>query len=102
MKYPFTPELLDALPEELAELYRSLEAKLLDSVLTRILQSAKPRIVSQSRLSNLALATSNSRSRACISWICVPDFGMVYLLQPCDYFSAIFVFCQHDKIRDCH
>ena len=29
MKYPFQPEILDALPEELAELYRGLEDTLL-------------------------------------------------------------------------
>lgn len=34
--YPFTPELLDALPEELAELYRSLEDTLLDEICTRL------------------------------------------------------------------
>lgn len=36
MKYPFTPELLDALPEELAELYRSLELTLLDEICSRL------------------------------------------------------------------
>ena len=36
MKYPFTPELLDALPEELAELYRSLEAQLLGEICSRL------------------------------------------------------------------
>lgn len=36
MKYPFTPELLDSLPEELAELYRSLELKLLDEICSRL------------------------------------------------------------------
>lgn len=36
MKYPFTPELLDAIPEELAELYRSLEATLLDEICSRM------------------------------------------------------------------
>ena len=36
MRYPFTPELLDALPEELAELYRSLEATLLDEICSRL------------------------------------------------------------------
>ena len=35
-KYPFTPELLDALPEELAELYRSLEDKLLWEICSRL------------------------------------------------------------------
>ena len=33
---PFTPELLDALPEELAELYRNLEAQLLDEICSRL------------------------------------------------------------------
>lgn len=33
---PFTPELLDALPEELAELFRSLEATLLDEICSRL------------------------------------------------------------------
>lgn len=33
---PFTPELLDALPEELAELYRNLEAQLLEEICSRL------------------------------------------------------------------
>lgn len=36
MKYPFTPELLDALPEEMAELYRSLELTLLEEICSRL------------------------------------------------------------------
>lgn len=36
MRYPFTPELLDALPEELAELYHSLEATLLEEICSRL------------------------------------------------------------------
>lgn len=36
MKYPFTPEILDALPEELAELYRTLEDTLLDEICSRL------------------------------------------------------------------
>ena len=36
MKYPFQPELLDALPEELAELYRALENTLLDEICSRL------------------------------------------------------------------
>lgn len=36
MKYPFTPELLDALPEELAELFRGLEDTLLDEICSRL------------------------------------------------------------------
>lgn len=36
MKYPFTPELLDALPEELAELFRDLELKLLEEICSRL------------------------------------------------------------------
>lgn len=35
-KYPFTPENLDALPEELAELYRALENTLLDEICSRL------------------------------------------------------------------
>lgn len=35
-KYPFTPEKLDALPEELAELYRTLENTLLDEICSRL------------------------------------------------------------------
>lgn len=34
--YPFTPELLDALPEELEELYRTLEDKLLWEICSRL------------------------------------------------------------------
>lgn len=36
IRYPFTPELLDALPEELAELMRGLELKLLDEICSRL------------------------------------------------------------------
>lgn len=36
MKYPFAPELLDALPEELAELYRGLEDTLLMEICYRL------------------------------------------------------------------
>lgn len=36
MKYPFTPELLDALPEELAELFRALEITLLEEICSRL------------------------------------------------------------------
>lgn len=35
-KYPFTPEVLDALPEELAELYRALENTLLNEICSRL------------------------------------------------------------------
>lgn len=35
-KYPFQPSTLDALPEELAELYRSLESQLLDEICSRL------------------------------------------------------------------
>ena len=34
--YPFTPEILDVLPEELAELYRALEDTLLDEICSRL------------------------------------------------------------------
>lgn len=36
MKYPFTPKLLDSLPEELAELFRGLELKLLEEICSRL------------------------------------------------------------------
>lgn len=36
MKYPFAPELLDALPEELAKLYRGLEDTLLMEICSRL------------------------------------------------------------------
>lgn len=35
-RYPFTPELLDALPEELAELIRALEITLLEEICSRL------------------------------------------------------------------
>lgn len=35
-KYPFQPEILDALPEELAELFRGLEIKLLEGICSRL------------------------------------------------------------------
>lgn len=36
IRYPFTPELLDALPEKLAELYRGLEDTLLIEICSRL------------------------------------------------------------------
>ena len=36
MKYPFRPEILDALPEELAELFRGLEDTLLNEICSRL------------------------------------------------------------------
>lgn len=36
MKYPFRPEILDAMPEELAELYRGLEDTLLTEICSRL------------------------------------------------------------------
>lgn len=36
MKYPFAPEILDALPEELADLYRNLEDTLLIEICSRL------------------------------------------------------------------
>lgn len=36
IRYPFSPELLDALPEELAELFRGLELKLLEEICSRL------------------------------------------------------------------
>lgn len=36
MKYPFSPAILDALPEELAELFRDLELKLLEEICARL------------------------------------------------------------------
>ena len=36
MKYPFQPEVLDALPEELAELFHALEITLLDEICSRL------------------------------------------------------------------
>lgn len=36
MKYPFSPSVLDALPEEIAELYRGLEDTLLEEICSRL------------------------------------------------------------------
>ena len=36
MKYPFSPEILDAMPEELAELFRGLELQLLKEITERL------------------------------------------------------------------
>ena len=36
LRYPFSPEILDALPEELAELFRGLELKLLEEICSRL------------------------------------------------------------------
>ena len=41
MKYPFQPEILDALPEELAELYRGLEDTLLMEICSRLKVAGK-------------------------------------------------------------
>lgn len=41
MKYPFAPEVLDALPEELAELYRNLENTLLEEICSRLKASGE-------------------------------------------------------------
>lgn len=41
MKYPFTPEVLDALPEELAELFRGLETTLLEEICSRLKPSGQ-------------------------------------------------------------
>lgn len=35
-RYPFSPAVLDALPEELAELFRGLELKLLEEICSRL------------------------------------------------------------------
>ncbi|MCI8915636.1 MAG: hypothetical protein HFF26_03075 [Oscillospiraceae bacterium] len=35
-RYPFSPQILDALPEELAELFRGLELKLLEEICSRL------------------------------------------------------------------
>lgn len=40
-RYPFTPELLDALPEDLAELFRELELVLLDEICSRLKVAAE-------------------------------------------------------------
>lgn len=40
-KYPFTPEILDALPEELAELFRGLELTLIREICSRLKISGK-------------------------------------------------------------
>lgn len=37
MKYPFSPDVLDAMPEELAELFRGLELKLLEEITSRLI-----------------------------------------------------------------
>lgn len=36
MKYPFTPEVLDGMPDGIAELYRGLELQLLDEICSRL------------------------------------------------------------------
>ena len=41
MKYPFSPEILDAMPEELAELFRSLELTLLKEIAERLMAAGK-------------------------------------------------------------
>lgn len=41
MIYPFSPEVLDTFPEELAEMYRSLEATLLEEICSRLKLTGK-------------------------------------------------------------
>ena len=41
MKYPFQPDILDALPEELCELFRALELKLLEEICSRLKASGQ-------------------------------------------------------------
>lgn len=41
MRYPFSPEVLDALPEELAELYRNLENTMLEEICSRLKASGE-------------------------------------------------------------
>lgn len=41
MRYPFSPEVLDAVPEELAEIFRSLEITLLRDISERLTRSGK-------------------------------------------------------------
>lgn len=46
-KYPFQPDLLDALPEPLAELFRALEDTLLDEICRRLKISGKLNVVTE-------------------------------------------------------
>lgn len=41
MKYPFSPEILDAMPEELAELFRGLELQLLTEITSRLVEAGQ-------------------------------------------------------------
>ena len=41
MKWPFSPDILDAMPEALAELFRSLELSLLMEISTRLMVSGQ-------------------------------------------------------------
>lgn len=41
MRYPFSPEILDAMPEEIAELYRDLELALLTGICSRLKASGE-------------------------------------------------------------
>ena len=41
MKYPFSPDVLDAMPEEIAELFRELELKLLEEITGRLIIAGK-------------------------------------------------------------
>ena len=41
MKYPFSPEILDAMPERMAELYRTLEIRLLQEIAERLKEAGQ-------------------------------------------------------------
>ena len=45
MKYPFSPEILDAMPEKLAELYRELEVTLLEEISAQLVLAGKSNTV---------------------------------------------------------
>ena len=45
MKYPFSPEILDAMPEKLAELYRELEITLLEEISDQLVLAGKSNTV---------------------------------------------------------
>lgn len=58
MKYPFTPEILDAMPEELAELYRGLELTLI----SRICQQLTTGKINETTIQNIRILRSHGIS----------------------------------------
>lgn len=64
MKYPFTPEVLDALPESTAELFRTMEDTVLDGICTRLEAAKHLSIVSAQDLQRMKNVSTSDITQA--------------------------------------